>query len=372
MTRILLVHQPIDGGVARHVVDLFEGLTRRDWEVVLCGPAIPSASLLAAAHAPEPPHVRVALTRAIDPRRDLRALLAFARIVRRVRPDVIHAHSSKAGAVARLAKPLNPSVPVLYTPHGYAFAGHFETGRERRIYRGLERAMARLSRFVVAVCEAEGRFAASVGPADRVRVVHNGIAGIPQGSHPDPAMQALATRGPLICTLTQLRPGKGVETLIDALPPLVAKHPRVQVAIVGDGVLRQALIERARSLGVVQTVHFLGEYPDPFAVLKAANVFVMTSWAEAFPYVILEAMAAGLPIVASNVGGIPEAVEDGHTGMLVRPRDPQSTADALIALLDDPALGPRLGGDAQETVARRFSIAGMIDGVSAVYREALS
>jgi glycosyltransferase involved in cell wall biosynthesis len=366
------VHQPIDGGVARHVVDLFEGLTPREWEVILCGPAIPSASLIAAVPAAEPPHVPLALTRSIDARRDVRALLAFARIVRRVRPDVIHAHSSKAGAVARLAKPLNPSVPVLYTPHGYAFAGYFETERERRIYRGIERAMARLARFVVAVCEAEGRLAASVGPAERVRVVHNGIGGVPQESGSDPAMQALAARGPLICTLTQLRPGKGVETLIDALPALVAKHPRVQVAIVGDGGLRQALIERARSLGVGQTVHFLGERPEPFAVLTAAGVFVMTSWAEAFPYVILEAMAAGLPIVASDVGGIAEAIQDGRTGLLVPVRDPQSTADALIALLDDPALGPRLGAQAHETATRRFSTSRMIDGVTAVYREALS
>lgn len=372
MTRVLLVHQPVDGGVARHVVDLFDGLTRLGWEVILCGPAIPSASLVAAGHAAQAPHVRLALARAIDPWRDANALLAFARIIRRVRPDVIHAHSSKAGAVARLARPLNPSVPVLYTPHGYAFAGYFETERERRIYRVLERAMARLARFVVAVCKAEGRLAASVGPADRVRVVYNGIGPVAHGSVADPAMRALAARGPLICTLTQLRPGKGVETLIDALPLLLAKHPRVQVAIVGDGVLRQALIERARSLGVAPAVHFLGECSDPFAVLSAADLFVMTSWAESFPYVILEAMAVGLPIVTSDVGGIAEAVADGRAGMLVPPRDPRSTADALIALLDDPALGPRLGACARETATRRFSIARMIDGVSSVYREALS
>ena len=372
MTRVLLVHQPIDGGVARHVVDLFEGLTRLDWDVILCGPAIPSASLLVAPQTAQPPHVRLALARAIDPRRDVQAVLAFARIVRRTRPDLIHAHSSKSGAVARLAKPLNSSVPVLYTPHGYAFAGYFEANLERRIYRSLERAMAPGARFVVAVCEAEGRLAASVGPADRVRVVHNGIAGTSRESGPDPAMQTLAAQGPLICALAQLRPGKGIETLIDALPPLLAKHPRVNVAIVGDGVLRPALTDRARSLGVSRAVHFLGERPDPFAVFSAADIFVMTSWAESFPYVILEAMAAGLPIVASDVGGIAEAIEDGHTGMLVRARDPQSTAGALIALLDDPALGRRLGGRARETVTRRFTVARMIDGVSTVYREALS
>ena len=120
MTRVLLVHQPIDGGVARHVSDLFEGLTARGHEAVLCGPALPSASSLERSETAGAPHVTLDMQRSIAPRGDLRALGRFARIVSRVRPDLIHAHSSKAGAIARWAS-CCIRVPVLYTPHGYAF-----------------------------------------------------------------------------------------------------------------------------------------------------------------------------------------------------------------------------------------------------------
>jgi glycosyltransferase involved in cell wall biosynthesis len=182
----------------------------------------------------------------------------------------------------------------------------------------------------------------------------------------------LAQRGPVICTLTQLRPGKGVETLIDALPPVVARHPGVQVAIVGDGPLRRSLEDRARARNVEHVVSFLGEHADPLAVLRATDIFVLASWAEAFPYVILEAMSVGLPIVSSDVGGIPEALTHGHSGLLAPAGDAKATARALIELLDDPDLRERLGAAAQQVVRQRFTRTGMVEGVARVYEEALA
>jgi glycosyltransferase involved in cell wall biosynthesis len=366
--RILLVHQPIDGGVARHVADLFEGLTARGHEAVLCGPGLPSASLLAATLPPDAPHVPLAMERAVTPRADLEGLGRLVQIVRAVRPDVVHAHSSKAGALARVGRLLNPRVPVLYTPHGYAFAGFFEHELERAVYRETERGLARLTSCVLAVCEAEARLAASIGSARRIRVVHNGI-GAPLDRPPDPELAALATRGPVICTLTQLRAGKGVETLIDALPAVLARHPGAQVAIAGDGPLRGPLHERARARGVEPAVHFLGERADPIAVLRGADIFLLTSWAESFPYVILESMAVGLPIVASDVGGVAEALVDRESGLLVRARDAAATAAALNALLDDGALRARLGAEARRAVNERFSRDAMVSGILAGYRD---
>ncbi len=381
MSRILLVHQPIDGGVGRHVLDVFEGLTDRGYDVLLCGPALPSGSLLAGAEplpsarngsvSPADRHVALPMKRAIAPRADVGVLARYARIVRSVKPDLVHAHSSKAGAIARLGKLVHPQVPVLYTPHGYAFAGFFAHEFERVAYRETERAFGPLTRRVVAVCEAEARLAASVCPARRVRVVYNGIEPGDEGP-PDERVRALSSRGPIVSTVTQLRPGKGVDTLIDALPAVVARHRDAQLVIVGDGPLRSELQAQADRHGVGDAVHFLGEHPNPGAVLRASDIFVLPSWAESFPYVILEAMADGLPIVATDVGGIAEALVDGKSGLLVSPRDHVRLARGLVALLDDPGLRARLAGNAGDVVRQRFTRAGMIARLADVYEEVLS
>ncbi|HYB22266.1 MAG TPA: glycosyltransferase [Solirubrobacteraceae bacterium] len=365
MSRILLVHQPCDGGVGRHLCDLAGGLAERGHEVVLCGPALPRG--LPASFALE----RCQLRRAVDPRHDAGAVAALARIVRRVRPQLLHAHSSKAGALARLARPAHPRLPVLYTPHGYAFAGHFERRLERIAYREIERALAPLASRVICVCEAEARLARSVGPATRVRVVHNGVE--PAGEGPvDARMAELSKRGPVVCALTLLRPGKGLETLIDAAPRLLAAHPRAQLAIWGEGPDLKALRARAAAQGIADAVHFLGPTTQPLAVLRGAAIFVHPSWAESFPYAILEAMSVGAPIVASDVGGIPEALTAGESGLLVPAGEVDGLAGALLQLLDDPARAQRLGACARSRLEREFTRASMVAGVLGVYDEALS
>ncbi len=371
MTRVLLVHQPIDGGVARHISDLFDGLTTRGHEAVLCGPALPSASSLERSETAGAPHVTLDMQRSIAPRADLRTLGRFARIVSGVRPDLIHAHSSKAGAIARIGKLLHPRIPVLYTPHGYAFNGYFERESERTLYREAERALAPLHRFALTVCEAEARLARSVGSPSRVRVVHNGIAAPPERPA-DPRVLDLARSGAtVICTLTQLRPGKGVETLIDAFSRVAAVHPDARLAIAGDGPLRAELEQRARDGGVGHAVLFLGEVSEPIPVLRGADVFVLPSWAESFPYVILEAMSVGLAIAASDVGGVGEAIVDGDSGLLFAARDTEATAAALLRLLVDHRLRGALGEAAQARERNMFSKDRMVDGVIGVYEQAL-
>jgi glycosyltransferase involved in cell wall biosynthesis len=359
--RVLICHQPTDGGVGRHVTDLIEGLTHAGHEITVCSPALP-AGLSASVQ-----HVSLDLRRAVAPRADAVALARFARVVRAVRPDVIHAHSSKAGAVARLARVLAPRTPVIYTPHGYAFAGYFSSAKERLAYKLIERVLSPLASRVSCVCEAEARLARSVGPRRRVRVVHNGIP-LPGPGGVDARLEQLKRLGPVLGALTQLRPGKGLETLLDATPLLLARHPGAQLAIVGDGPDLEGLQARAGELGVAASVHFLGPSSEPLSALRGMDVFVHPSWAEAFPYVILEAMALERPIVASDVGGIGEAVERGHSGLLTPPREPQPLADALIEMLDDPARAAQLGASALQRMAQ-FTREAMIERVSGVYSE---
>jgi glycosyltransferase involved in cell wall biosynthesis len=364
MTRVLLVHQPIDGGVGRHVADLTLGLHELGYEVVTCGPTRPSGV------PGDSPHVSLDLRRAVSPA-DAAMVVRFTRILRRVRPDLVHAHSSKAGAVARLAKLEWSRIPVLYTPHGFAFAGHFRYRAERLAYREAERALGRLTDRVICVCHAEARLAKLVVTPRRIRVVYNGVPRAPVGP-PDAAMERLARRGPVVCTLGLMRAGKGLETLIDAAPEVLAHHPEAQFAIWGDGPETTALRERARRYGVERVTHFLGATTNPLIALRGSSVFVMPSWRESFPYVLLEAMSAGLAIVATDVGGVREAIADGESGLLVPPADAGALAHALTRTLDDANWRAGLGTSARHQVEGQFTQQAMLAGISDVYADLLN
>ena len=345
------------------MADLAVGLPSHGYEVITCGPAAPVALN---GHRD---HVHLDLRRPVS-RRDLRLVADLARILDRVRPDIVHAHSSKAGAVARLAKLPGRNARVLYTPHGFAFAGHFRFRAERRAYRAVEQGLGRLTDRVVCVCQAEARLARLVIAPDRVRVVYNGVPDRGEGPA-TAAIESLARRGPVISALGLMRAGKGFETLIDAMPDVIAQHPLAQVAIWGDGPEQPALRERARMLGLTETIHFLGSAADPVAALRGSTVFAMPSWRESFPYVVLEAMSAGVPVVASDVGGVREAIADGRHGLLVAPQDPAALAGALARALADEELRARLGAAGRHRVATEFSQPKMLSRLHEVYTEIL-
>ncbi len=364
MPRVLLVHQPIDGGVGRHVSDLATGLAERAYDVTVCGPAPPKQALAdERVH-----HVTVDLRRSVSPVVDMAALWGLARVIREVRPDIIHAHSSKAGAVTRLAHVLNHRIPVVYTPHLYSFASYFAHDFERFAYRQVERALAPLADRVVCVCEAEAQLARTVGPSDRVRIVYNGIESHDRGKV-DPRMVELSSSGPVICAIALLQPRKGIETLIDATPGVLDGYPQAQIAIWGDGPSLTTLRNRASTLGVAHAVHFLGLCEDPLAALRGADVFVHPALAEAFPYVVLEAMSVGAPVVASGVGGVGEAVVDGESGILIAPGQVPALTKALLEMLADEDQRRRMGAAAQSRCKLRFSLEAMFDGLLGVYGE---
>jgi glycosyltransferase involved in cell wall biosynthesis len=357
-----MLTQPTDGGVFQHVGRLCEGLAARGHELVVAAPLGERPPGLNAELVP------LEMVRAVSAAADARAVAAAARVVRRVRPALVHAHSSKAAAIGRLARPAFPGTPLVYTPHGYAFAGFFESARERARYRAVERALAPLASLVLCVCEAERRLAASVGPERRTRVVHNGVPE-PEPAPVHPEVARLRERGPVVGVVTLLRPGKGLETLVDALPEVLSAHPGAGVAVAGSGPDREQIEARARERGVAGSLHLIGETAGPMPLLAGADLFLSASWAESFPYNVLEAMAAGLPVVATDVGGTAEAVAHGVTGFVVPPRDPAALAGALSELLADPDRRAEFGAAARRRVAERFTVDRMIDGTAAVYRD---
>ncbi len=348
MPRILLLITLAEtGGAQTYVASLLPALAPR-FDVVVAahgdGP-LRTAARDAGVRFVALRHVR----RPIDPARDLRGLLELVALMRRERPDVVHCNSSKAGILGRLAATI-AGVPVrIFTVHGWAFAAH--AGAASVLYRWADRAMAPLTTLTICVAEAELRagLAARTCHAERSVVVPNAV----DVAHAPRA--ALAGDPPRIVSIGRLAAPKDPIALVRALAEL---PPGTFTAVlVGDGPLRAAVEREAGTHGLGGVITLTGARDDVGAVLAGADVLVLASRSEGAPLSILEGMAAGLPVVASDVGGVAELVADGETGLLVPPGDPTALAAALQRLVADAPLRRRLGAAGRRRVEERFELA---------------
>jgi glycosyltransferase involved in cell wall biosynthesis len=271
------------------------------------------------------------------------------RLCRRIRPDIVHAHSSKAGALGRLAAAL-ARVPVrVFTVHGWSFAAY--GGLPGRLYLWVERRLRRLTTAVVCVAEASRDVGVDAGAcrAERTLVIHNAVD-VAAFAAPD------RVRGiPQVVSIGRFAFPKDFATLVEALAATRADY---RAAFVGEGPLLPEIAAMIRQRGLAERIDLLGNRGDVPGVLASADVFVLSSSSEGFPVSILEAMAAGLPVVATDVGGVAESAVDGETGLLVPPGDPGALAAALDRLLTDGALRLRLGAAGRERARRHFDLAG--------------
>lgn len=348
------------GGAQTYVASLLPALVE-EFEVVVAahgpGPLLETAHS-AGARVVALEHVR----RPLSPWRDLRGLLELVALLRRERPDILHANSSKAGVLGRLAAALS-GVPIrIFTVHGWAFSAH--AGITSTLYKWVDRLMRPLTTITICVAESERVSGLATRACDpqRTVVIRNGVdAGTPVRTRSDGA-------APTILAVGRLQRPKDPLTLARALGLLRARFSAV---IVGGGPDRPRLEAELRRLGLERAVVLAGDRSDVADRLARADVFVLSSISEGLPISILEAMAAELPVVASSVGGVPEAVEDGDTGLLVPPRDPVRLAAALERLLVDPALRRRLGSNGRERVREHFSLEAFQQAHVAVYRREL-
>jgi glycosyltransferase involved in cell wall biosynthesis len=303
-------------------------------------------------------HVR----RPLDPIEDVLGFIELVRLCRRVRPAIVHANSSKAGILGRLAAVV-AGVPVrLFTAHGWAFKAH--SGLAARAYLWADRAMTLITTTTICVAESERNagLRARTCRADRTVVIHNGVAPGRRRRPRTPGPQAT------VVSVGRLRAPKDFLTLVRAAATLEPGSFRLRIA--GDGPDHERLVEEIDRLGLAAAVDLLGTQPDVDALLEAADVFVLSSTSEGLPMSVLEAMAAGLPVVASAVGGVPELV-DGETGALVPPADPGALAAALARLGAEPRLRARLGAAGRRRAEAEFGLADFHRAHLAVYRAAL-
>jgi glycosyltransferase involved in cell wall biosynthesis len=202
--------------------------------------------------------------------------------------------------------------------------------------------------------------------------VHNGTPACDPRPDTAPELERFAREGPLAGCVTVLRPGKGVETFLAAAPHVLEQLPSARLAVIGNGSLDNVLRRKAGALGLDTRLRFFSYTPPSARQLQALDAFVLPSPWEAFPIASLEAMACGVPQVATNVGGIPEAVCDGQTGVLCPPNDPHRLAQGIVRLLSDPELRARMSRASRDRHRRLFTIERMLDETAAVYERVAS
>jgi glycosyltransferase involved in cell wall biosynthesis len=296
----------------------------------------------------------------------LDGMLRLARLLRREQANVLHTHTlAAANALGRVAGRL-ARVPVVSHLH---IANHFRPAT-RLLLAGLDNATARLAAALVAVSEDTRRAYAEQGYPPRIRVVYNGVDLEPVSANGLREELAIPSDVPLVAEVGRLCDVKGQRELIDA----IARVPDARAVLVGadleqGGAYEEALRRRADELGVADRVVFAGRRADAARVLAAADLVALPSWTEGLPLVVLEAMALGRAVVATPVGGTPELIVDGETGLLVPPRDAGALADALRRILADDALRRRLGDAGRQRVEQRFSAAAMAHEVLGIYDE---
>lgn len=365
--RVLQVFQPQDGGVPEHVSRLAPALQERGWEVEVAGPQ--SAPAIASLRASGVPFHPLPSTRGPGAR-DVTSLWRLRKVLQAGHFAVIHAHSSKAGALVRL---LSNTPAVVYTPHCFSFAAQFPP-HQRALFRFVEQALVPRTDALVASSEWESKEASRHlrGVRRRLRVVHYGVAE-PDDSRPCAKLLDFADGKPIAGMVSVLRQQKDPLALVRAAE-LIQKNGRFKgkLAIVGNGDLARTVVSEIETRGLQELVRWF-EFQQPASqYLKALDVFVLPSLWESLPIAVLEALGHGLPVIATNVCGTPEAVVAGKTGLLVEPHDPQGLARALETMLNDGALRARLGAEAERMATARFSIGRMAREISATYEDVLA
>ena len=295
-------------------------------------------------------------------------LWRLLRHLRRIRPDVVHCHNLTTFGYGAMAARVAGDIPVVMTKHGTGVTRNGVTGRLNGfLFRRAD---------VVAVSREAVDIMAGWMPADSrpIRCIANGISLDPYQDLPSREAARVQSGWPahafMVGIVARMAAGKGHLVLIDAFAVVLNTIPDALLLIVGEGALLPAIKARIKELGLERSVLALGERQDVPAILAALDVFCLPSNTEGMPMTVLEAMAAGLPVVASRVGGIPEVVAEGRTGLMVTPRAVGELAAALLALASDPARAREMGRLGRKRLLEEFSLERALTAYEEVYREA--
>ncbi len=354
------------GGAQRYVYDLATRLPRNNFEVtVVCGGEGELVARLRDAD------IRVIPLPNLTNKVEIFSFLTLLRIIKKESPQVLHLNSSKVGILGGIAGRIARIPHIIFTAHGWAFnedRGSFA----RFAIKIIHYATIALSHATIAVSQSMRAQIKPVFLKKRIRAIYNGLFPVPFLAREE-ARRALLERISVtvpddyswIGTIAELHRSKGLSYAIEALE----KTPRALHIIIGNGEERNRLEDLVRKKGLTERIFFLGHIHDAARFLPAFDIFLLPSLTEALGYVLLEAGSAGLPVIATHVGGIPEIIEDGKTGILVPPKNPRAITDALSTLINDKEKAAKYGATLSTFVKEKFSIEQMVESTERLYQK---
>jgi glycosyltransferase involved in cell wall biosynthesis len=373
------------GGPALHVAYLTAGLRSRGYDTTLVAGSLARGedSMAFVADARDVQIIRIdELGREISPFRDLVATVRLARLIRRERPDILHTHTAKAGTVGRVAALLaggrRPPI-VVHTFHGHVLRGYFGPLRTW-FFRQLERWLARHTTALIAVSPQvrDDLVALGVAPAERFVVVRLGVelgervTGEQDGRTESRRYLGIGPERFAVGWIGRMTPVKRTDDVLVAFKQLRETGVDAVLCLVGDGPDRPQLEQRAHELGVIRDTLFLGYQEDVAPFYAAFDALILPSSNEGTPVSAIEALAAGRPVVATRVGGVPDVVQEGEDGFLVEPGATDDLAERLARLAREPELRERMGRAGRDRVLPRYAVERLVDDIDRLYRSLLT
>jgi glycosyltransferase involved in cell wall biosynthesis len=375
------------GGPALHVAYLSAGLKERGYDTTLVAGslALGEESMAGVAEDLGVPIVTVPdLHREISPLRDLRAVYHLAGLIRELRPQILHTHTAKAGTIGRLAAMLagdaTPPI-VVHTFHGHVLRGYFGPLRSN-FFRLLERFLAARTTALVAVSPEvrDDLVALGIAPREKFTVVRLGIeleerVGSVDGNGRGREMRRVLGIAPdrfVVGWIGRMTGVKRTDDVLLAVRRLRDRGVDAVLCMVGDGPDRDDVERRAQELGIVRDSLFLGYQEEVAPFYAAFDALILPSANEGTPVSAIEALAGGRPVVATEVGGVPDVVRDGVDGFLVEPGDVETMADRLARLAADADLRRRMGEAGAASVRERYSVERLLEDMDALYRQLLA
>ncbi|MBI5210960.1 MAG: glycosyltransferase [Elusimicrobia bacterium] len=369
------------GGPAIHAILLARRFSAGPWSSVLVvGRESPGegSMLDLAERSGVQPIVIPSLGRELGLWRDIATFCKLFLLIRREKPDVVHTHKSKAGALGRLAARLCGVPVVVHTFHGHVLHGYFGPLKSL-VFRLIERFLAKMTDRIIAVSQKvkEDLVRHGVAREDAIEVVPLGLdlGKFLRGARGGGTLRrelGLGPDVPLVGIVARLVPIKRLDLFLQAARAVKDASPEARFVVVGDGELRPALEATAASLGLKDGVRFLGFRDDLEAIYPDLDVLTLTSDNEGSPVSLIEGLAAGCAVAAFNVGGVQDVVKDGRTGVLTPAGDARALANAVLELLADSARRGRLGEAGRADIAGRFSVERLVADLDALYGRLLA
>ncbi len=371
-TRILIISRRFEGGVKTYLLSLIERLGKEGYRVYAAGPR---GSIIDDLKGSKIVTFPIDFDDSFAPLEDWSAARKLAKIIKNEEIKLVHAHGYKAAFIAAMAERRAGTPITLVTLHDFII--NEGTGRMKHLYFDLaEHFMPRMADRIITVSNALRKRVIEKGKIEgsKVVVVNAGVKPISSGMTASRRVLnikdvlALNTAAPLIVTVGQLTPQKGVKYLLAAATHILREVPNAQILVVGDGPQKHELEIMAEKLGVYRKVGFTGWRDDARDIMAAADVIVLPSLIEGMPYSMLEAMVSGTPVVSTSTGGIPELLVDRETGFLVPPKKPRALSDAIVYLLQNKDIAVQMGIAGRRRVEEQFDLKKTITGTLDIYK----